>query len=432
MARTIQPIYGPDLGAIARQSIGTFTDVFGNVRRIQRENEAQDIQDRERFARESSELAASIRTLPVEQKIQRIKARFMDLKGRDIPSATTERLLGLYQSGLQEQRARSLGVSGSGLGAQSIAEADAAVEERYQLGLQRGYIKLPEQEKKSILEQNAVLAGFEKGTPEFQAFIRTQLKQEPGKQQFRIATADEKRIAGITDESPYQISPQGKFVRLSGKRGPLVTVNTGEIEPGKIPSGQALTMIDGVPTLIDLPGGPQAKAATEAEKKTELQRQTTARTANIVQEDINRLSSLIEDAPWYNPVTGITGSLAANIPGTARTDAEALKTTIGANIGFDRLQAMRNASKTGGALGAISEREMRQLESVMGSVDLNQSDEQLQRNLGRLNKIYAAIMEKANAYPIADEFGFGAKAIEVQQPAAKSQTLTPEQLIRYE
>jgi len=55
--------------------------------------------------------------------------------------------------------------------------------------------------------------------------------------------------------------------------------------------------------------------------------------------------------------------------------------TIKANIGFGALTKMREASKTGGALGQISDRENLLLQSILGSLDLKQEPEQFYENM---------------------------------------------------
>ena len=61
--------------------------------------------------------------------------------------------------------------------------------------------------------------------------------------------------------------------------------------------------------------------------------------------------------------------------------------TIKANIGFNELQEMRNASKTGGALGSVAVQELTALQSVLGSLDVGQSNEQLKANLQKIKDI---------------------------------------------
>jgi Uma2 family endonuclease len=62
-------------------------------------------------------------------------------------------------------------------------------------------------------------------------------------------------------------------------------------------------------------------------------------------------------------------------------DLSATVDTIKANLGFSTLQQMREASPTGGALGAVSERELTLLNSAVTSLDPAQSTEAFRRNL---------------------------------------------------
>jgi hypothetical protein len=56
--------------------------------------------------------------------------------------------------------------------------------------------------------------------------------------------------------------------------------------------------------------------------------------------------------------TGPIGQVLKSIPGTDATNLQRALDTIKANVGFDRLQQMRQASITGGALGNVSNREI--------------------------------------------------------------------------
>lgn len=109
--------------------------------------------------------------------------------------------------------------------------------------------------------------------------------------------------------------------------------------------------------------------------------------AIVVNDAISRALPLIGNG-WS---TGFASYLSA-IPGT---EAQALKNnlaTIKANIGFDKLQAMRDASPTGGALGQVSERELGFLQSVFGSLDQSQSSEELAYNIQLLQYVYNSIV----------------------------------------
>ena len=184
-------------------------------------------------------------------------------------------------------------------------------------------------------------------------------------------------------------------------------------EVGTIPQGyELITDKNGNRKLQAIVGGEAAKEIQDAAIRKDLQQETTNRTAVIVLEDIARLKTLLQNQSNLNPLTAVTGPIATEVASgfsaSARSDAEGLVRTIGGNIGFDRLQRMRNESKTGGALGAINAQEMQLLQDVMGSLQLSQSEEALQTNLNRLADIYTVIMNKANAYPNASQHGFGA------------------------
>jgi hypothetical protein len=64
-------------------------------------------------------------------------------------------------------------------------------------------------------------------------------------------------------------------------------------------------------------------------------------------------------------------------------------TTIKANLGFDRLQQMRDASPTGGALGQVAVQELIALQSTIASLDQDQSPAQLKQALDKIETSYA-------------------------------------------
>ena len=86
--------------------------------------------------------------------------------------------------------------------------------------------------------------------------------------------------------------------------------------------------------------------------------------------------------------TGWGGARLRNIEGTDAYNLAAEIETIKANLGFDRLQQMRDNSPTGGALGAIAVQELVALQSTIANLDPNQSDDQIKQNLERVKKHY--------------------------------------------
>lgn len=82
------------------------------------------------------------------------------------------------------------------------------------------------------------------------------------------------------------------------------------------------------------------------------------------------------------PFTSSYGSWFKVLPGSdAKTLAEDLKTIAGV-ISFEKLQKMREASPTGGALGQVSDFENRLLQATRGSLEQSLSPAELKSNLG--------------------------------------------------
>ncbi len=140
----------------------------------------------------------------------------------------------------------------------------------------------------------------------------------------------------------------------------------------------------------------------------------------IVGENIDRAISQANG--W---TTGLTGAATSAIPGTAAHNLKNTLNTIKANLGFDKLQALRDASPTGGALGQVSEMENVLLQSVWGSVEQSQTQEQLVQNLNRIKAIrqqYATLKQQAYDQDVA-RFGAGA----VPNPSAPGPETAPPQ-----
>lgn len=114
---------------------------------------------------------------------------------------------------------------------------------------------------------------------------------------------------------------------------------------------------------------------------------------------ISAIGRARELAETSGGTTGLQGQIFRGIGGTRARDLDALVDTISSNIGFDRLQQMRDNSPTGGALGQVSEMELRLLMAVVASLDTSQSQEQFLENLDRVETKYKASMERmAQAY----------------------------------
>jgi len=80
---------------------------------------------------------------------------------------------------------------------------------------------------------------------------------------------------------------------------------------------------------------------------------------------------------------GVMGSMIARLPVNSEArDVGAELESLAANLAFEQLQKMRDASKTGGALGNVSEKELALLQNAEASIRQDQSPENLIRQLG--------------------------------------------------
>jgi hypothetical protein len=196
-----------------------------------------------------------------------------------------------------------------------------------------------------------------------------------------------------------------------------VTVNTGDQGPrvGTIPPSMALVEDPSNPTgyrMETIPGSPEAMAQEAAATASAAGDQQQETYSDVVKEDIGRALTLLEQDP--NFTTGMFGQVLGNWSGSNADRLDQLLNTVRSNVAFDRLQAMREASPTGGALGSVTERELKLLEATIGSLERS-NPEDLGYNLKRVQEIYDRVMQKASAYPNAGQFGFGAS-----QPAGQS------------
>lgn len=132
-----------------------------------------------------------------------------------------------------------------------------------------------------------------------------------------------------------------------------------------------------------------AKQLREDEKRQDrLDKQSQSANAAIAGAD--RIINEVGEAKAK--VSGFTaglGSYLSVLPLTEAKDLSKRLTTIKANLGFDRLQQMRDASPTGGALGQVAVQELIALQSTIASLDQDQSPAQLKQALDKIETSYA-------------------------------------------
>lgn len=218
--------------------------------------------------------------------------------------------------------------------------------------------------------------GMETGniSPTFDPAQRDQLANE--------AMTALQRMKYELDVRKTQATEERAAAATAGKMG--TTVYTGNQPlPFNIPKGDMLADPSNPAAGVKpIPGserdvkekGRQTKA-TQALRR---HQENTDRAVRVLTDVLGRIDAA---------TAGAGGVLLSKIPGTGARDLQRDLETALAIIGFGELQAMRDASPTGGALGQVSEMENRLLQAVLGALQQDQSPDQLKRNIER------AIME---------------------------------------
>lgn len=114
---------------------------------------------------------------------------------------------------------------------------------------------------------------------------------------------------------------------------------------------------------------------------------------------ITAIDDVLGQVDW-----GSAGTVAALkvVGGSEPANVGAILNTIQANSAFNRLQQMRDNSKTGGALGQVSERELDLLRDAEVALSQSQSPAQLRANLKTYSERLANINAKIDARLLRD------------------------------
>ena len=153
------------------------------------------------------------------------------------------------------------------------------------------------------------------------------------------------------------------------------TAQTG-MRPTTTPPGYRITQNG---NLEAIPGGP-------ADQKIAGQYNADIAQLQSSNSDLDRLATSANEllkTSNLGRITGIPGAL-PNIPGMEGADAQAKLNTLKSQVGFGVLQAMRNASKTGGALGNVSDAEGKRLEANLAALENAQSEKQMRESLQKI------------------------------------------------
>jgi hypothetical protein len=143
-----------------------------------------------------------------------------------------------------------------------------------------------------------------------------------------------------------------------------------------------------------IPGGPADIKAGELGAKAKARQESGIAQADSVLKEVRDAKGMVG---WNT--AGLGGALSV-IPATEARDLAGKLQTIKANLGFDRLQQMRDQSPTGGALGQVAVQELASLQATVASLDQLQSPRQVGQALDKIEKHYAKwrdVMEQSQS-----------------------------------
>jgi hypothetical protein len=229
------------------------------------------------------------------------------------------------------------------------------------------------------LHERAVAGGLSPGSAEYQRFMIE------GAPQVGLSLT-------VGPDGSIQVS-QG-----AGVGSAMPSSGTGGIGGiGTIPPGMAMIQQDdGSIELVMIPGSPAAQAAEEDERKRLGRQVQIARAGGTVIQDLQRALDLIPDLGALSRNEGILGGISRatskKIPGSLEYQITEFTESALSNVGLDTLQAMRDNSPTGGALGQVPIQQQKRLEQVLGSLNVNQRPTQLEANIKRVINIYTDII----------------------------------------
>lgn len=181
----------------------------------------------------------------------------------------------------------------------------------------------------------------------------------------------------------YQFLPTDQGYAVGNAR-------TGDITPASI-NGQPVVRSTDSPSLQGEIAGSKTAAQEAAQLEAERIKQLPAARANLrkTEAKASELKGMVEKATKLVDKTfasGFGSGVASQVRGSSASNLKSVLTTIKANLGFSELQAMRDASPTGGALGQVAVQELEALQSTIANLDQAQSDDQLKDHLKAIDQ----------------------------------------------
>ena len=314
---------------------------------------------------------------------------------------------GLFGNPLQRARAEQLGayeLYSKAAGAQNpfaglsglsgMFATGAGQDIRGALGLQN------QQERIGVIRQQAQQQ-FDTNTPEgllqMAEFLNSQGDAAGARQAVMLAQGQQQRRATLQKTQLEGAAAQTKVINEEKLRSELAALGPNASQQQILAVVSRYGSPDAVLRTLQASADRQAAITSRegmaAEKAAEKKAEKEAKLSQNQEMAIGAVDRVINEVKEAKPMVGkltagFGGSALGVIPGTEARDLQAKLTTIKANLGFDRLQQMRDASPTGGALGQVAVQELVALQSTVASLDAAQSPKQLREALDKIERHY--------------------------------------------
>lgn len=378
MAFSQLPAYNTG-GTINFEPLGNAIDQYGQVKRQNALLDYQKSQDKIQNQRQNALLGIQ------QQQAQRAQAQFDEQRGKE----ALNQMAGIYQA------------------IESAPEAErAGMYQRFKPVYDRLRQRIPE------FDQDAAALGVDPNDhTSFGKLIIAQARGYQDPLEAQKAQADialKNAQAGYYNERPRTAAggASNELIKQLVDQGYSLEDAITLVKRGggvQVVGDQLLNRNTGAPmrsVAPELAGGERAKVLGKASGEATTALPKVQMAIQAFNQKSDRLNNVIDRAiSRIGPNTTGWAGLLSSIPGT---EARALKTdldTIRANVGFEELQAMRDASPTGGALGQVSEQENLLLQSIRGSLDQMNAGQNLAENLNIIKNSVAQLKAlKAQQY----------------------------------
>lgn len=185
---------------------------------------------------------------------------------------------------------------------------------------------------------------------------------------FRQVTGQEAAALGLDPSRVYNVGADGKITGI-GAGDTNINVDTGDKGPkvGTIPPGMQLFTDPqtGAMRMEPIPGGPVDMEQQQAQDKAGMKDDLSATAGDVV---INS-ASRAREAAQERVVGGAIGNIAALNPSSQNAEVQRQVATLQSMAAAENINAMRQASPTGGALGNASDADILLLKQKSGALD---------------------------------------------------------------